>query len=54
MNVLRIPVRVMKTLIAPTVTDLTAALVDRDSLETELFVKVITSVINLCHRKTCC
>ena len=42
MSVLRIPVRVMKTLNAPTVTVLTAVLVKKDLLEMELFVKVNT------------
>ena len=40
MSVLRIPVRVAKTLIAPTVTVLTAVLVNKDSLKTEQIVKV--------------
>ena len=40
MSVLRIPVRVMKTLIVPTVTVLTAVLVTKDLLEMEQFVKV--------------
>ncbi len=40
MSVLRIPVRVMKTLIVPTVTDLTAVFVNKDSLEMAPFVKV--------------
>ena len=42
MSVLRIPVRVMKTLNVPTVTVLTAVLVKKDLLEMELFVKVNT------------
>ena len=40
MSVQRIPVRVMTALIAPTVTVLTAVLVNKDSLEMEQFVKV--------------
>ena len=40
MNVLRIPVRVMKTLIVPTVTVLTAVLVNRGSLEMAQLVAV--------------
>jgi len=40
MSVLRNPVRVMKTLTAPTVTVLTAVLVNRDSLEMVQSVKV--------------
>ena len=40
MSVLRIPVRVPKTLIAPTVTVLTAVLVNKDSMEMVQFVKV--------------
>ena len=39
-SVLRIPIRVMKTLIVTTVMVLTAVLVNRDSLETEKLVKV--------------
>ena len=41
MSVLRIPVRVMKTLTVPTVTVLTAVLVNKDSAETEKRVKVL-------------
>ena len=41
MSVLLIPVHVTKTLIAPTVTVLTAVLVNKDSLEMEQFVKVL-------------
>ena len=40
MSVLQNPVRAMKTLIAPTVTGLLAALVNRDSLETAQCVMV--------------
>ena len=40
MSVLRNPFPVMKTLIAPTLTVLTAVLVNKDSLEMEHFVKV--------------
>ena len=45
MNVLRNPVRVMKTLTAPTVTVLTTVLANRDSLEMEQFVKVFRALI---------
>ena len=44
MNVLWIPVRVMKMLNAPTVTVLTAVLVNKDSLETEKHVQVFAGV----------
>ena len=40
MSVQRIPVRVTRTLIAPTVTVRTAVLVNKDSMETGKFVKV--------------
>lgn len=40
MSVLPIPVRVMKTLTAPTVTVPTVVLVNKDSLETGQLVKV--------------
>ena len=43
MSVPRIPVRVMRTLIAPTVTVLTAALVNRDLTGMAYPVKVNTS-----------
>ena len=45
MSVLRIPVRVMKTLNAPTVTVLTAVLVNKDSLETVQLVMVSEKVV---------
>ena len=40
MSVLQIPVRVTRTLIAPTVTVLIVVLVNKDSLEMERFAKV--------------
>ena len=45
MSVLPIPVRVTRTLIAPTVRVLTAVLVKKDSLEMALFAKVHGEVI---------
>ena len=42
MNVLRIPVYVTRTLIAPTLTVLIAVLVNKDSMEMEYLVKVLT------------
>ena len=47
MSVQRIPVLVMKTLIATRVTVLTAVLANRDSLEMEHFVKVPRVFIDL-------
>ena len=44
MSALRIPVRVMKTLIAPTVTVRTAVLANRDSLEMAQLVMVSQNV----------
>ena len=41
MNVLRIPVRVMRTLIAPTLTVLTAVLVNKDLMEMDSLVEVV-------------
>ena len=43
-SVLQFPIRVTRTLIAPTVTVPTAVLVNRGSLETGRLVKVITVV----------
>ena len=44
MSALRIPVRVMKVLVAPTVAVRTAVLVNRDSLETAQLVMVSQNV----------
>ena len=44
-SVLRNPTPVTRTLIVPTVSDLTAVLVNKDSLEMEQFVKVHTCEI---------
>ena len=41
MSVLRIPVRVTRTLIAPTLTVLTAVLVNKDLMEMDSLVKVL-------------
>ena len=41
MSVLRIPVRVMRTLIAPTLTVLTAVLVSKDLMEMDSLVEVL-------------
>ena len=46
MSVLQNPVRVIKTLIVPTVTVLTVVLVNRDSLEMAQYVKVSENVVN--------
>ena len=51
MNVLWIPVRVMKMLNAPTVTVLTAVLVNKDSLETEKHVQVLLGFKSFCKSK---
>ena len=51
MSVPRIPVRVTRMLIAPTVTVLTAVLVNKDLLEMVQFVKVWENVIILCILK---
>jgi len=42
MSVLRIPVHATRTLIAPTLTVLIAVLVNKDSMEMEYLVKVLT------------
>ena len=47
MSVLQNPVRVMKTLIAPTVTVLTAVHVSKDSLEMERRAKVFFSLFSM-------
>jgi len=44
MSAPRIPIRVMKTLIAPTLTVLTAVLANKDSLEMAEHVKVFANV----------
>ena len=49
MSVLQIPVRVMKTLNAPTVTVLTAVLVNKDSLEMVQLVMVSENVLSTNH-----
>ena len=49
MSVLRIPVRVTRTLIAPTLTVLTAVPVNKDSMEMESLVKVVKSENALEH-----
>ena len=41
MSVLRIPIRVTRTLIAPTLTVLTAVLVNKDLMEMDSLVKVL-------------
>ena len=45
MSVLRVPARVMKTLIVPTLTGLTAVLANRDSLEMVQLVMVSQNVL---------
>ena len=61
MSAPRIPIRVMKTLIAPTLTVLTAVLANKDSLEMAEHVKVFANVaykmylcacVNVCEYKT--
>ena len=54
MSVLRIPVRVMGTLIAPTMTVLTAVLVNKDLMGMDCLVKVLKceNVLEHCHFET--
>ena len=49
MSVLLIPFLVMKTLIVPTVTDLTVVLVNRDSLEMVQLVMVSVNFHTFCQ-----
>ena len=49
MSVLRIPVRVTRTLIVPTLTVLTAVLVNKDLMEMDSLVKVLKCENGLEH-----